>query len=84
MAILTVMTELLDKAFKAAQTLPAAQQDAIARELLNRVAAHVGPTSRRPDLQRIRDIAARCSKRPVIDPRTADEIIGYDDFGAPK
>ncbi len=84
MVILTGMTELLDKAFKAAQTLPAAQQDALARELLSRVAAHGSPTSRKPDLQRIRAIAARCSTRPLSDPRTADEIIGYDDFGAPQ
>jgi hypothetical protein len=86
--IIAGMTELLDKAFRVAQSLPAAQQDAIARELLARLAAQPTgqPTGmpRKPDLQRIRAIAARCSKRPVIDPRSADEIIGYDEFGVPR
>jgi len=29
-------------------------------------------------------IAARSAARPVVDPRTPDEIIGYDDFGLPR
>ena len=29
-------------------------------------------------------IAARCAARPVADPRSPDEIIGYDDFGLPR
>jgi hypothetical protein len=78
------MTELLDKAFRAAQSLPAAEQDAIARELLARLGGPVAITPHRPDLKRIREIAARCSQRPVVDPRTADEIIGYDEFGLPR
>jgi hypothetical protein len=78
------MTELLEKAFRAAQALPAPQQDAIARDLLTRIGVGAGPASRKPDLQKIRAIAARCSNRPVADLRTADEIIGYDEFGAPK
>ena len=28
-------------------------------------------------------IAARCAARPTLDPRTADEILGYDDDGLP-
>jgi hypothetical protein len=27
------------------------------------------------------EIAARCAARPIADPRSIDEIIGYDDFG---
>ena len=30
------------------------------------------------------EIAARSAARPVVDPRTPDEIIGYDDFGLPR
>jgi hypothetical protein len=78
------MTELLDRAFRAAQALPAEDQDAIARELLARFAASATAPPRKPDIQRIRAIAARCSKRPVVDPRSADEIIGYDEFGLPR
>lgn len=29
-------------------------------------------------------IAARSAARPIADPRSADEIIGYDDFGLPR
>ena len=30
------------------------------------------------------EIAARCAARPDADPRSIDEIIGYDDFGMPR
>jgi antitoxin VapB len=30
------------------------------------------------------EIAVRSAARPVVDPRSADEIIGYDDFGLPR
>ena len=30
------------------------------------------------------EIAARSAARPLVDPRSADEIIGYDDFGLPR
>jgi antitoxin VapB len=29
-------------------------------------------------------IAARSAARPTADPRSIDEIIGYDDFGMPR
>jgi antitoxin VapB len=29
-------------------------------------------------------IAVRSAARPVADPRSIDEIIGYDDFGLPR
>ena len=30
------------------------------------------------------EIAARSGARPTVDPRSIDEIIGYDDFGLPR
>jgi hypothetical protein len=30
------------------------------------------------------EIAARSAGRPTADPRSPDEIIGYDDFGLPR
>ena len=41
------------------------------------------------DLERVRqrladeldEIALRCARLPVLDPRTPDEILGYDDHG---
>ena len=39
--------------------------------------------SRAEDLaQELMDIAARCSRLPDLDRRTADEILGYDQNGA--
>lgn len=29
-------------------------------------------------------ISVRSAARPVVDPRSIDEIIGYDDFGLPR
>ena len=34
-------------------------------------------------IARIEEIALRSAARPVADPRSIDEIIGYDDFGLP-
>lgn len=31
----------------------------------------------------VMEIGRRCAALPVIDPRSADEIIGYDEHGAP-
>lgn len=35
-------------------------------------------------IARMEAIAARSAARPVADPRSIDEIIGYDDFGLPR
>jgi hypothetical protein len=34
-------------------------------------------------MDRIRSIIDRSAGRPVLDKRTADEIVSYDDTGAP-
>lgn len=31
----------------------------------------------------LNEIALRCAKRPVVSELSADEILGYDEFGAP-
>lgn len=70
-----------------ARTLAAATgetiTDAVAnalRERLDRVRGHGGG----PDLAAvIEQIARRCSTLPVLDDRTPDEILGYDEFGVP-
>lgn len=33
---------------------------------------------------RLMEIGARCAALPVLDPRSPDEIIGYDEFGVPR
>jgi hypothetical protein len=30
------------------------------------------------------EIAVRSATRPIVDPRSVDEIIGYDDLGLPR
>ena len=48
-------------------------------------AAGIAPPARRTfDDTRIKAIIARVSALPLLDNRTADEIIGYDEFGVPQ
>lgn len=50
------------------------------RERLTRVSRE----KRKRDLvAELTDIALRCARRPVLDPRPADEILGYDENGLP-
>ena len=39
---------------------------------------------RRRLADRLMEIGARCSRLPVLDPRSPDEIIGYDENGVPR
>ncbi len=62
--------------------------DEVIREALG--AAPVGPVkaARAPfrpkaNLAEILSIAERSATRPLLDPRTADEIVGYDERGLP-
>jgi antitoxin VapB len=41
-------------------------------------------TTKEEFFARLDEIAARSAARPVVDPRSPDEIIGYDDFGLPR
>jgi len=41
----------------------------------------------RPDpqwIEKLREISDRCAARPVLDPRSDDELVGYDEFGVPS
>jgi antitoxin VapB len=51
------------------------------RERLRREEARRKAPSLRRELAKIR---ARCSALPVLDRRTADEIVGYDEHGLPR
>ena len=35
-------------------------------------------------VQRVMELAKRASSRPILDPRSAEEILGYDEFGVPR
>jgi antitoxin VapB len=41
-------------------------------------------TRRAIDMDALNAIVERAASRPVLDPRTPDEIIGYDEFGIPQ
>ncbi len=34
--------------------------------------------------ERLLEIARQCAALPVLDPRSAEEIIGYDEWGVPR
>lgn len=37
-----------------------------------------------PKLERLREISARAAELPVLDLRSSEEILGYDDRGLPR
>ena len=43
-----------------------------------------GAMSKAALIAEMEEIAARSAARPTADPRSIDEIIGYDDFGMPR
>ena len=51
------------------------------RDRLDRIRRH---RSGRRLADELDEIAKRCSSRPVLDDRTPDEILGYDETGLPK
>jgi antitoxin VapB len=51
------------------------------RERLRRVRGRSRPVALREELRAIRE---RCAALPVLDPRTPEEIIGYDERGLPR
>ena len=43
--------------------------------------------NRTPDpvvMEKLVEISDRCSRRPVLDPRSDEEILGYDEHGVPR
>ena len=50
------------------------------RERLERVRARKGGRSLADELD---EIAIRCAALPVLDPRSPEEILGYDEHGLP-
>jgi antitoxin VapB len=61
------------------ESLTTAVREAL-RERLRRVEGRVAAPRLRDELRAIRK---RCSGLPVLDPRSPDEILGYDDRGLP-
>lgn len=67
-------------AAKTGESLTDAVLNAIRERLKREETRHKAPSLRR-ELAKIR---ARCAALPVLDSRTADEIVGYDQHGLPR
>jgi len=63
------------------QTLTGAVKDAL-RDKLQRERNRGSDSSRL--VARVMEIAHRAASRPVLDPRSPYEIIGYDEYGVPR
>jgi antitoxin VapB len=50
-------------------------------ERLRRVSGRASPSRLRDELRAIRN---RASRLPVLDPRSPDEVLGYDEHGLPR
>lgn len=64
-------------ALRRGTTLTQAVTDALAEALERSTPAT------KPKLERLKEISRRASRLPVLDGRTPDEILGYDDKGLP-
>jgi antitoxin VapB len=80
-------TERLAKEVAKAKGKPVAS---IVRDAIEASAREAGLLIARPGRlsvaekrQRLLEISERSAARPVLDPRTPDEILGYDDRGLP-
>lgn len=58
--------------------------EAVAKALRERLARVRRERSHRPLPDELEEIAKHCAGLPVLDTRTADEIIGYDIHGLPR
>lgn len=58
--------------------------EAVTRALRDRIARLRRERARRRLADELDEIAQHCAQLPVRDPRTPDEILGYDDRGLPR
>lgn len=58
--------------------------DAVIKALRDRLVRVRRGRSRRRLSDELEAIAEHCASLPVLDTRTADEILGYDDHGLPR
>lgn len=77
-----------DEADRLARELAAATGESLTEAVLTalreRLQRERGRTRGRNLEAELRAIRERCSRLPVIDARTPDEILGYDDHGLPR
>lgn len=57
--------------------------DAVRRAVRERLERERRPRRKKASVEELLAIARRVASKPVVDPRTPDEIIGYDERGLP-
>ena len=58
--------------------------DAVTEALRERLERVKAARKRRQLADELDEIARRCAALPVLDPRPAEEILGYDEHGLPR
>ena len=56
----------------------------VRRSLRDRLAREKNRTPDPVVMQKLIEISDRCSRRLVLDPRSDEEILGYDEHGVPR
>jgi len=77
-----------DRADRLARELAKATGESLTTAVTRALAERLERVRRRPRGRRLADelddIAKRCAALPVLDDRTPDEIVGYDQHGIPR
>jgi antitoxin VapB len=58
--------------------------EAVTQALRDRLARLRRERTRRRLADELDEIATHCARLPVLDPRTPEEILGYDEHGLPR
>lgn len=58
--------------------------EAVVNALRERLLRQRGKSQSTRVRDELRAISERCARYPVLDPRSADEILGYDELGLPR
>jgi antitoxin VapB len=80
-------TEALARRLAAAQGLSVEQAVRLAMRAVAGAEPAGAPKPQLPReelLKRMEEISVRSGARPLIDPRSPDELLGYDDYGLPQ
>ena len=58
--------------------------EAVIHALRDRLRRTEGRRNPRSLVDELREISDRCAALPVLDTRSADEVLGYDEIGVPR
>jgi antitoxin VapB len=84
MALNIQNTETEKLAETLAQLTGESTTEAVTRAIQDRLARLRREGTRKRLADQLDEIALRCARLPVRDPRAADDILGYDELGLPR